>query len=417
MTEPITEAGGDRISERFNSEDADVAFRSSDGVIFKLHSANLNTATENLVVRRGTKLIEPVALDDKSDALTTLFQFVYPALHPDLEGLDFPRLLSIATAAEKYRIYSAMNVCKIQIKHTLPQHSREIVYYGMSFRYHDIVDIAAPLVISIPLKDLSSGIPLAYLVPWQRALAYPLLPKPTTSSTSAPSATTSSSSLSNAPPAAPAAQAASAAPFGQAKQPATNTTSTTPFGFGTFGRSGSSSNATAPLFTSASAFAKPAPVPAAQSFGAPTTGSSFAAFGAAPTTGSSFAAFGQKSTGSSSTTALSTPSAFPTSPQPTAGSAVPKPKPAFGFISQPTSPVEASHPCEEGLKKIVEIMGKLGQNLGTLRSLDMTFGYSSIFGYSVVCPTCREMIDDWRKAVITDVSRIPKFSTFLTTQN
>ncbi|KAG6827491.1 hypothetical protein H0H92_011567 [Tricholoma furcatifolium] len=278
----------DKISERFNSPDADVTFRSADGVIFKLHSSILKTSTENLDVRRGTRHTEPVVLDETSDALTTLFQFVYPSLHPDLEGLDFPHLLSIATAAEKYRVYSAMNVCKIRIKDILPAHAKEIFYYGMNFKYHDIVDIAVPLVIHISLKDLSSGIPLAYLVPWR------LLP--------ASNNTNFGSGL-----------------FGQASESSssTNTSSSAP-----------------PPYTSSP---PPGPAPAAQT-------TSDSPFGQARQPDFTFrpSAFGMPSTDSTAP-----PKSF--------------------FNSSPQQTPQSEHSCEEGLKKTVEVLGKLGQDLGALK--------------------------------------------------
>ncbi|KAG6824985.1 hypothetical protein H0H92_005184, partial [Tricholoma furcatifolium] len=98
-----------------NSADADVTFRSGDGVMFKIHSVYLNATTEKFAIPPGTKLSQAVDLDEHSDILAKLFQFVYPKEHPDLEDIEFARLRDLAAAAEKYRVYAAMNVCKIRM--------------------------------------------------------------------------------------------------------------------------------------------------------------------------------------------------------------------------------------------------------------------------------------------------------------
>jgi hypothetical protein len=41
---------------------------------------------------------------------------MYPERHPDLESADFEMLEPLAEAAEKYEVFSAMNICKIRIR-------------------------------------------------------------------------------------------------------------------------------------------------------------------------------------------------------------------------------------------------------------------------------------------------------------
>lgn len=59
---------------------------------------------------------EPVSLPEDSTILELLFQFIYPDRHPDLESTTFDVLKKLAEAAEKYKVFSAMNVCKIRMK-------------------------------------------------------------------------------------------------------------------------------------------------------------------------------------------------------------------------------------------------------------------------------------------------------------
>jgi hypothetical protein len=57
-----------------------------------------------------------VQLPESAATLHLLFRFCYPERHPDLEGLEFNILASLADATEKYKLYSAMNVCKIRMR-------------------------------------------------------------------------------------------------------------------------------------------------------------------------------------------------------------------------------------------------------------------------------------------------------------
>ena len=59
---------------------------------------------------------EMMNLDEPSDVLEILFQFVYPRRHPSLEDTDFETLAVVAEAAEKYQVFSAMNVCPLRLE-------------------------------------------------------------------------------------------------------------------------------------------------------------------------------------------------------------------------------------------------------------------------------------------------------------
>lgn len=56
---------------------------------------------------------EIVTLTETSTTLELLFQYIYRQPQPNLEGLDFKDLNSLAEAAEKYQVFSAMEVCRL----------------------------------------------------------------------------------------------------------------------------------------------------------------------------------------------------------------------------------------------------------------------------------------------------------------
>jgi hypothetical protein len=109
--------------------DSDITIQSSDGVLFRLHQVNLKISlgscefvtTENEVVR----------LPESSAVFNLLFQFCYPERHPDLDNLEFDILAELAEAAEKYKVFSAIDICRVAIRCVLG-------YSGVSFLTNDI---------------------------------------------------------------------------------------------------------------------------------------------------------------------------------------------------------------------------------------------------------------------------------------
>jgi hypothetical protein len=66
-------------------------------------------------------LDEEVELTETSDVLEILFQFIYPRKHPSLVNIKFSMLAGVAEAAEKYQVFSAMNICEIRMRYVLIQ--------------------------------------------------------------------------------------------------------------------------------------------------------------------------------------------------------------------------------------------------------------------------------------------------------
>lgn len=62
------------------------------------------------------KPVLPATLSESSNILDLLFQHVYPQAHPQLDKVDFDVLADLAEAAEKYQVYSAMEVCRLLMK-------------------------------------------------------------------------------------------------------------------------------------------------------------------------------------------------------------------------------------------------------------------------------------------------------------
>lgn len=96
--------------------DFDIIFKSSDNVHFKVHRINLQVASQGFSAPDNTlesSLEEVVDLQENSDVLNLLFQYMYPQRQPDLKIIKFSLLLKLAEAAEKYQVFSAMQSCNL----------------------------------------------------------------------------------------------------------------------------------------------------------------------------------------------------------------------------------------------------------------------------------------------------------------
>lgn len=117
---PITDLGRSLTSARaVNDPNADVSFRSVDGVVFRLHRVNLKVASDGFApdLIQSHTIDEYVDLPETAATLELLFLFVYPKRHPTLEAVEFEVLAPLAEAAEKYQVFAAMNICLVRMKY------------------------------------------------------------------------------------------------------------------------------------------------------------------------------------------------------------------------------------------------------------------------------------------------------------
>ncbi|KAF8990730.1 hypothetical protein BDQ17DRAFT_1547124 [Cyathus striatus] len=102
-----------RRSERFNKPDADVSFKSSDGVLFALHRTNLATHAGGFPPPNTNVVSDIIDIPEHSETLELLLQFIYPPDVPELAGVP------LAYAAEKYVVYIAIPWCRMHALHLL----------------------------------------------------------------------------------------------------------------------------------------------------------------------------------------------------------------------------------------------------------------------------------------------------------
>ncbi|KAJ7142455.1 hypothetical protein C8R44DRAFT_760689 [Mycena epipterygia] len=155
-----------QYSERFNAPDADVVFQSCDGTLFGIHRPNLQTNTEGFPPPEINTRDEVVPLSESAPTLELLFQFIYPRRHPALDETAFADLAALAEAAEKYQVFSAMNICRIRMRDVLPDHAPEVLAYAAKHDYPFLVSEAAPFTFDVPLADVVAMLPEHLILPW-----------------------------------------------------------------------------------------------------------------------------------------------------------------------------------------------------------------------------------------------------------
>lgn len=94
-----------------------MTFESADGVLFRLHRANLSTHSS--IFPDGAHIRseeEVVKLEEDAEALELLFQHVYPEVVSTMDDISFKLLSRVVEAAEKYQITVAMEICRLHMK-------------------------------------------------------------------------------------------------------------------------------------------------------------------------------------------------------------------------------------------------------------------------------------------------------------
>ena len=121
-----------------NFNDSDITIQSSDGVVFGLHQVNMKInmgSWDSEFTQAKSDVV--IQLPEKSVILDLLFRFCYPERHPELNDLAFDILAELAEAAEKYKVFSAISICRIAMKYVVWHHDSgyDLSWLIMDFEY------------------------------------------------------------------------------------------------------------------------------------------------------------------------------------------------------------------------------------------------------------------------------------------
>ncbi|KAK0218155.1 hypothetical protein IW262DRAFT_1463601 [Armillaria fumosa] len=183
-----TDSQRPKFSERFNAVDSDITLASHDNVHFKVHRINLKMHSdifadaEDISSSTPATTSEVVSLTESASVLELLLQYMYRQPPPDLSEIEFSRVADLAEAAEKYRVYFAIDACKrsmwyaapssVKCSHlagssdAIPQHSFEVLTWAVKHKHSKIIDLAAQRTVSLPTDNICEAISPPILAPW-----------------------------------------------------------------------------------------------------------------------------------------------------------------------------------------------------------------------------------------------------------
>jgi hypothetical protein len=96
---------------------ADIVLVSSDGHRFGTHCKNLGDFTGGFPLEISPANGEDVPmLDLNAEALSLFLQYIHHHRQPDLSTVAFRSLSQLAEAVEKYDVYSATEICRVQMR-------------------------------------------------------------------------------------------------------------------------------------------------------------------------------------------------------------------------------------------------------------------------------------------------------------
>ncbi|KAG6864432.1 hypothetical protein C0991_009558 [Blastosporella zonata] len=98
-----------------NASDANIVFKSSDDVVFRIPRKNLEVQAAGFLSNIG-KRGKIITLEEDGSTLARLFPYFYPGKNPDIELLPYEDLYKLAECAEKYQAFNVMSMCKTRLK-------------------------------------------------------------------------------------------------------------------------------------------------------------------------------------------------------------------------------------------------------------------------------------------------------------
>ncbi|KAG6818408.1 hypothetical protein H0H93_005203 [Arthromyces matolae] len=160
-----------RISKNFGEVGADtVSFESSDGVHFYIHQRNLETHSDVFppgVYNQSNYSRDPAKLTEDSTTLEHLFTHMYPRDHPNFDMIPPKEFFLLAEAAQKYQMPTLMALCYQKMKQRITEeYPLEAFQFSCKHHKDDIVNVAAPLLMDLPIDEVFEAIPATHQLAW-----------------------------------------------------------------------------------------------------------------------------------------------------------------------------------------------------------------------------------------------------------
>ncbi|TRM57721.1 hypothetical protein BD626DRAFT_614570 [Schizophyllum amplum] len=162
-------------SSSSSSPTGTVALVSSDNVRFYIDRAKLERESDAFPPADAQLAPgETVPLTEDGDTLELLLRFVDREEYVNLDDVEFSLLARLAEAAQKYRVYSAMSLCRVFMRAQHDKHPVEVLVYALKHGHDDIVDLAAPHTVGTPCSEMHAAMPsTSHYIAWVRLIHLP----------------------------------------------------------------------------------------------------------------------------------------------------------------------------------------------------------------------------------------------------
>ncbi|KAF4562668.1 hypothetical protein EYR40_009909 [Pleurotus pulmonarius] len=134
----------------------DVVLEARDGSLYGAHARNVEAFSASLLPQNRDSSLSAatlVKLMEDAEVVSLLCKFAHHRHQPDISSLGWGTFHKLATAVEKYKVYSAMGVCKLRMEYSVVEHPYEVLQYASATDYDALRDRAFKLCLnSHPLE-------------------------------------------------------------------------------------------------------------------------------------------------------------------------------------------------------------------------------------------------------------------------
>ncbi|KAK2464526.1 hypothetical protein APHAL10511_003505 [Amanita phalloides] len=150
----------------------DIIIKSSDGKLFGAHSENLAGYSGGFPptsFASSDAIRDPVELPERSLVIEYMLNYMHNHRLAMLKGLSSEDVNDIAYAAEKYFIYSLMEVCRLYMYRLLRDDPMMVLAYAAKHSHDDLFDEAVPMTLRRSLEEIYVYLGASvYFVAWVR---------------------------------------------------------------------------------------------------------------------------------------------------------------------------------------------------------------------------------------------------------
>lgn len=116
----------------------DVVLEANDGSLYGAHASNVEAFSASLLPLDpdpSLLTVSLVKLTEDAEVVSLLCRFAHHRHQPDISSLPWETFCRLSTAVEKYKVYSAIGVCKLKMEYV------PCFYFLISLKFANVSDI------------------------------------------------------------------------------------------------------------------------------------------------------------------------------------------------------------------------------------------------------------------------------------